>query len=185
MQFTDEQKSELLGYARQVLVHIVKDGKKVEQDCPDSNYLESAGVFVSLHKGKELRGCIGYIEPVSSIWDAIADNAVASATRDVRFLEVSVEELDEIKIEISILTPAKECQLEDIEAGKHGVIIQQGPHKATYLPQVWESLSSKEKFLGTLCQKAGLGETCWTDKSTKFYKYEAIVFSENSQGGTV
>ena len=178
MQFTDEQKSELLGYARQVLVHIVKDGKKVEQDCPDSNYLESAGVFVSLKKGGELRGCIGYIEPVSTIWDAIADNAVAAATRDIRFSEVSVEELEELKIDISILTPAKECQIEEIEPGKHGVIIKQGPHKATYLPQVWESLAEKEQFFGTLCQKAGLSENCWTDKSTKFYKYEAIVFSE-------
>ncbi len=178
MNFSEEQKKELLEYARLVLIAIIKDGTKFEEDCPDTNYLESAGVFVSLHKDKELRGCIGYIEPVESIWGAIANNTISAATRDIRFSNVSPEELEQITIEISILTRAKECRLDEIEPGKHGVIIKQGHHQATYLPQVWEDLSDKEQFFGTLCQKAGLGSDCWTNEATKFYKYEAMVFSE-------
>ena len=179
MQFAEQQKTELLAYARETLSAIIKAGRKHNQECPDSGYLESAGVFVSLHKEKELRGCIGYIEPISSIWDAIRDNTISAATKDIRFNEVTEEELEQIKIEISILTPSKECQLEEIEEGKHGVVIQQGQHKATYLPQVWKSFeNNREAFLSSLCQKAGLDSDCWHDKQTKFYKYETITFEE-------
>ncbi|NQT49362.1 AmmeMemoRadiSam system protein A [Candidatus Kuenenbacteria bacterium] len=178
MQFADQQKTELLTYARQTLTAIIKAGRKHNEECPDSSYLESAGVFVSLHKGEELRGCIGYIEPISTIWDAIRDNTISASTKDIRFSEVSEEEVEQIKIEISILTPSRECQLEEIEEGKHGVVIEQGQHKATYLPQVWGSLPNKEVFFSSLCQKAGLDTNCWHDKDTKFYKYETITFTE-------
>jgi len=179
MQFTPKQKDELLDYARQVLLAIVTKGTLFEEESPDANYLESAGVFVSLHKGKDLRGCIGFLEPIASIWDAITENTIAAATKDFRFSPVSEDELDEIKIEISILTKPKACRLDEIEIGKSGVVLEAGRHKATYLPQVWESLPGKEQFFGTLCEKAGLENHCWQDAKTRFYKYEAIVFSES------
>ena len=144
----------------------------------DASYNQSAGVFVSLHKGEELRGCIGYIEPVSTIWDAIRDNTLSAALRDHRFDHVVQEELEQIKIEISILTPNKSCAIDEIETGKHGVVLQQGGRKATYLPQVWQELPEREAFFSSLCQKAGLETTCWNNPRTKFYKYEAVVFSE-------
>ncbi len=178
MKFDDSQKQELLEYARRSLINIVKDGKRIEEDCPDSNYLESAGVFVTLYKNKELRGCVGYIEPYTSIWDSILDNTIAAATNDIRFTDVLPEELEDIWLEISILTPPKECKLEEIEVGKNGVVIQQGANKATYLPQVWESMPEKNKFLDSLCLKAGLDNNCWQNKTTVIKKYEAIVFSE-------
>jgi AmmeMemoRadiSam system protein A len=178
MQLSAENKKDLLEYARRVLVGIVTDGTSIDEDCPDASYNQSAGVFVSLHKDGELRGCIGYIEPVSTIWDAVRDNAIAAATRDHRFDHVVPEELAQIKIEISILTPNKLCPIDEIETGKHGVVLQQGGRKATYLPQVWNELPDRETFFSTLCEKAGLPADCWHDSKTKFYKYEAIIFSE-------
>jgi len=180
MTFNDSEKADLLAYARRILENKIKNGEAEDEDCPDSNYLQSAGVFVTLNKGKELRGCIGYIEPVASIWDAIRENTVAAATGDPRFETVTEEELPEIKIEISILTRPKECRLEEIKIGEDGVVLEQGQKKSTYLPQVWQSLPEKEKFLGTLCEKAGLSAECWQESSTKFYRYGAIVFSEQA-----
>ncbi|MBI5077270.1 AmmeMemoRadiSam system protein A [Candidatus Falkowbacteria bacterium] len=178
MQFDEKQKKELLKHARRVLTGIVKDGKKIEELPPDSCFLEKAGVFVSLHKNDELRGCVGYIEPIANVWDAVRDNAVSSSTADFRFEKVESEELDEIKIEISILTPPTACAIDEIEQGKDGVIIEQGGRKATYLPQVWESLNEPKQFFSSLCEKAGFGADCWQDKTTKFFRYNAIVFSE-------
>lgn len=178
MRLSDADKKELLAYARRVLTTVVGDGKSEDEDCPDANFNQSAGVFVSLHKNGELRGCIGYIEPVATIWDAVRDNTAAAAMRDHRFDHVVPEELEQIKIEISVLTPNKQCPIDEIETGKHGVVLQQGGRKATYLPQVWQELPEREAFFSTLCEKAGLEATCWTNPRTKFYKYEAIVFSE-------
>lgn len=178
MQLAEDNKQELLAYARRVLASIVSDGSAIEEDCPDSTYNQSAGVFVSLHKADELRGCIGYIEPVSTIWDAVRDNTVSAATRDFRFDHVTSDELVQIKIEISVLTPNKLCSIDEIETGKHGVILQQSGRKATYLPQVWQELPEREAFFSTLCQKAGLESDCWRNSRTKFYKYEALVFGE-------
>jgi len=178
MQLSADDKKTLLDYARRVLTTVVSEGKTEDEDCPDACFNQSAGVFVSLHKGAELRGCIGYIEPVATLWDAVKDNATAAATRDHRFDHVVPEELEQIKIEISVLTPSKQCMIEEIETGKHGVILQQGGRKSTYLPQVWQEIPERDAFFTSLCQKAGLEETCWINPRTKFYKYEAIVFSE-------
>lgn len=178
MLFTENQKKELLSYARKILIEIVNSGKKLEEEPPDANYLKKAGVFVSLHKGKDLRGCIGFIEPIATIWDAVAENTISAATNDFRFSPVTADELDNIKIEISILTPPVQCLREEIEPDKNGVIIQSGTHKATYLPQVWSSLNEPEQFYSSLCQKAGLEQNCWQSKNVKFFKYEAIVFYE-------
>jgi len=178
MQLSEQNKNELLDYARRVLIGAVNGGASEDEDCPDASYNQSAGVFVSLHKGEELRGCIGYIEPVSTIWDAIRDNTLSAALRDHRFDHVVPEELEQIKIEISILTTNKSCAIDEIETGKHGAVLQQGGRKATYLPQVWQELPEREAFFSSLCQKAGLETTCWNNPRTKFYKYEAVVFSE-------
>jgi hypothetical protein len=178
MTLSDTEKQELLALSRRVLDSFVKTGAAAEEDCSDANYLQSAGVFVTLKKGDELRGCIGFIEPVASIWDGIVENTIAAASTDPRFAAVAEEELPEITIEISILTKSKECSLEEIEIGKDGVVLQQGVKKATYLPQVWETFKTKEEFMPSLCEKAGLESDCYTQSNTKFYKYQATAFSE-------
>jgi AmmeMemoRadiSam system protein A len=178
MTFNETEKLEMLAYSRRVLENKIKENKEIDEDATDSNYMQSAGVFVTLKKGDELRGCIGYIEPVESIWDAIRINTIAAATGDPRFASVEAEELAEIMIEISILTRPKACEFEEINIGKDGVVLEQGRRKATYLPQVWEDLPEKERFFGTLCEKSGLGADCWKEPQTKFFRYDAIVFGE-------
>lgn len=174
---SESEKTALLEHARKILQTTATTGEPAKEKSPDPQYLEKFGVFISLHKNNELRGCIGNIQPILTLWDAITENTVAAAEDDIRFAPVAEEELNEIKIEISILTKPEECGFAEIQPGD-GVIIQQGEYKATYLPQVWEKMPSKENFLASLCQKAGLDEKCYLDKVTKFYKYQAIVFSE-------
>lgn len=187
MKFTRAEKQSLLEYSRRILIRAVQGDELIAEACPSEKFLEKAGVFVSLHKNQALRGlprshvlrgCIGYIEPFASIWDAVHENTISAARNDFRFLPVSVGELDKIKIEISILTPPEECSIDDIQQGVDGVIVQQGACKATYLPQVWESLADKGDFFNSLCVKAGLDENCWKNKQTKFFRYQAIVFEE-------
>ena len=96
-------------FIENVLNTFIKQGKKSEETCPDPKFLKKTGVFVTLFKTGELRGCIGYIEPIASIWDAITENVIASASKDYRFNPVEEEELAEIKIGLSILTTAKKC----------------------------------------------------------------------------
>ncbi|MFH1181995.1 MAG: AmmeMemoRadiSam system protein A [Candidatus Woesearchaeota archaeon] len=141
---------------------------------------EKRGVFVSLHLGKSLRGCIGYILPVKQLYQAVIDNAVNAAYRDSRFPEPTKEELRKMTIEISVLTvPEKvsfsspEELLKKLDSSK-GVIIEKGLYGATFLPQVWEELPEKEEFLGNLCLKAGLMPEDWKECKVSFYTVECF-----------
>jgi len=169
---------------------VIKNTLSKEKDPLPENlspYLrEKRGCFVTLHKRGQLRGCIGTITPEQRLCDCVKENAFNAAFRDPRFSPLSKSELDEIEIEISILTPPKELKFSDAEdlkrqlrPGVDGVILSQGWHRATYLPQVWEQLPDKESFLQSLCQKAGLPDDAWKDPTkTKVEVYQAIVFSE-------
>lgn len=136
--------------------------------------------FVTLtHKGA-LRGCIGSLEAHRSLLDDLLDNCLAAATRDPRFRPVTRPELDEIALEVSILTPAVELHYQDTEdllaklqPGVHGVILSHSGRRSTFLPQVWEQLPTKETFLNHLCQKAGLDGDCWRRKpGIRVYRVE-------------
>lgn len=148
--------------------------------------METHGCFVTLHKAGALRGCIGTIEPANSLIANVKDNAIKAAFSDPRFPPVTVEELPEIEIEISVLTIPKSLDYTDaedllrkLEPGVHGVILSQGWHAATFLPQVWTQLPRKESFLSNLCAKAGLPQTAWKDKKTQVKVYEVTYFSES------
>jgi AmmeMemoRadiSam system protein A len=147
--------------------------------------METHGCFVTLHKAGALRGCIGTIEPTNSLITNVKDNAIKAAFNDPRFPPVTAEELPEIEIEISVLTvpiPLDYADAEDLlrklEPGVHGVILSQGWHAATFLPQVWTQLPRKESFLSNLCAKAGLPQTAWKNKKTHVKVYEVTYFSE-------
>lgn len=174
--YTRGEKEYLLKIARETLKKHFYDGEKLEPQTVNQKLWEKQGVFVSLYKGKELKGCIGFTEPAESVILAVRDN-VLSAIRDSRFSPVMAEELEDIKIEISILTDPEKVNYEDIKTGD-GVIIEQGTNKATYLPQVWQELPDREKFFSSLCQKAGLKPSCHKDKKTRFYCYQVVVFRE-------
>jgi len=185
---SDADKKELLGLARKVIANTLAGGEgKVSLPENLSSYVnEKRGCFVTLHKSGQLRGCIGTIIPEERLCDCVKANAVNAAFRDPRFSPLSHKEFDQIVIEISILTLPKQIHFSDAEDLKRqlrprqdGVILsQQGWHRATYLPQVWEQLPNKEDFLQSLCQKASLPRDAWKDPKTTVEVYQAIVFSE-------
>ncbi|NMB47839.1 AmmeMemoRadiSam system protein B [Candidatus Kuenenbacteria bacterium] len=145
-------------------------------------FSEKRGVFVTLRKDEELRGCIGLIEPIKELGEAIVEMAEAAAFEDPRFLSLEKYELNDIKIEISVLTPPQKISdpRQEIELGRHGVIIRSGSRSGVFLPQVAEETGwDLATFMSELCtQKAGLPATCWLDGSTDIFTFEAQVFEE-------
>ncbi len=138
---------------------------------------KKCGAFVSLHKHGHLRGCIGHFGEDTPLYEIVAEMARAAAFEDPRFMPVSREELDDIDIEISVLTPMRRIQsLDEFELHRHGIYIRKGYRSGTFLPQVADEVNwTKEEFVGHCSQdKAGLGWNGWKD--AELYVYEAIVF---------
>ena len=160
------------------------DGKRTAQPnlCssknPQCSTLNSkCGAFVSLHKQGRLRGCIGHFGEDYPLYEIVAEMAQAAAFDDPRFMPVTRDELDDIDIEISVLTPMRRIQsLDEFELHRHGIYIRKGYRSGTFLPQVADEVNwTKEEFVGHCSQdKAGLGWNGWKD--AELYVYEAIVF---------
>jgi AmmeMemoRadiSam system protein A len=137
------------------------------------------GAFVTLEVDGQLRGCIGYPLPYKPLAQTIQEVAVSAASQDYRFEPLRLEELDRLKIEISVLSlPRPVHSPEEVEVGRHGIIISKGPRKGLLLPQVpgeygWD----RETYLRHGCLKAGLGENEWK-KGVKIEVFTAQVFSE-------
>lgn len=135
------------------------------------------GAFVSLHKHGRLRGCIGHFGEDVPLHEIVAEMARAAAFEDPRFMPVTRDELNDIDIEISVLTPMRRIQsLDEFQLHKHGIYIRKGYRSGTFLPQVADEVNwTKEEFVGHCSQdKAGLGWDGWRD--AELYVYEAIVF---------
>ncbi len=141
--------------------------------------LELRGAFVTLKRKGQLRGCIGYIEAVKPLWQTIVDCTGSSARNDYRFPPVEPEELPEIHIEISVLTPRETIDdVSAIEVGRHGILLTKGVCRGLLLPQVaveygWD----REQFLRHTCRKAGLPEDSWK-KGARIEIFSADVFGE-------
>lgn len=177
---TEEQKNRLLKVARQA-IEANLDGKRVLQAKGEMRGEE--GAFVSVYKNGELRGCIGQIvSEENSLFDLIQKMAIEASSHDPRFLPVDESELEEIKIEISVLSvPKKIDNWQELELGKHGVIVKKGFQSGVFLPQVAiETGWSKEEFLSQLCaSKAGLDPSAFkNDPEVEIEVFEAEVFSE-------
>jgi hypothetical protein len=191
---TDDDKRTLLRLARLSLEASVRKGRfdpdGVVSVAATPSLERKAGAFVTLKckggadgtctgQGEELRGCIGTLEPSSSVYDVVAHRAASAALEDTRFPHaVTVEELPFITIEVSVLTPPRPVKSADeIVIGRHGIILSNGWNRATFLPQVApEQGWDRETTLRHLAQKAGLPADAW--KKAEFQVYEAIVFSE-------
>ena len=184
----------LVQLARKAVELYVKSGKKLQPKDMPGEFIEKRGVFVTLHTypDKELRGCIGYPEPVMPLIDALVEAAV-TATMDPRFAPLSKEELGHVIVEVSVLTPPELIQVRDpkeylsrIDLGKDGLIIEKGHCRGLLLPQVaiewkWD----KETFLGNLCVKANMSPDQWHAKGVKIYKFQADIFTEEMPLGRV
>jgi len=186
MSLEEEDKITLLKFARSVIESALdRNVKTIRPETVVSELNEKKGCFVTLHKKGVLRGCIGTIEPIKSLMTAVEDNALNAAFRDPRFPSLTLNELAEVDLEISVLTPPTVLEYQDVgdlkdklKPGIHGVILSKGGRSATFLPQVWEQLPDIEVFLGHLCQKAGMDDSCWKEKETVIKVYEVEYFSE-------
>jgi AmmeMemoRadiSam system protein A len=177
-------KTFLLTLARQSLEAGVKGQPLPKPENPPESTKPKQGCFVTLTKDGQLRGCIGYIEGIKPLYEAVIDNARNAALSDPRFPAVTPDELPAITIEISALTPPRPLEYKDpqdllnkIKPGEDGVILQNGYHQSTYLPQVWEQLPNKLRFLENLSMKGGMEPDGWKTASVKTYR--AIHFQEH------
>jgi len=148
-------------------------------------WLEKTGAcFVTLKAHGQLRGCIGSLEARQALYDDVVHNAVAAALRDPRFPPLSDAELNEVEIEVSLLSPATpiDCfdetdALAQLRPDVDGIILEYGAHRGTFLPQVWEDLPQPQLFLAHLKRKAGLPEDFWSD-DIRLSRYTVQKFKE-------
>jgi len=176
---TDLEKKELLVLARETIKKYLATG---ERECPPSArpvFAEKRGVFVTLHRDGELRGCIGYPLPYKPLGEAVVDNAIAAATEDPRFPAVTAKELPELDIEISVLTiPQKADGPDQVRVGRDGIIISKGFQRGLLLPQVPVEQGWKlEQYISYGCRKAGLAQDEWK-RGVQIEVFQASVFAE-------
>jgi MEMO1 family protein len=178
---TPEEKGKLIGLARKAILSYL-DEKKIIEVSPakyPGNLQIPCGAFVTLNKNGELRGCIGRFLATEPLYEVVQQMAIAAAFEDSRFNPVRKEEMKNIDIEISVLTPLKKIKsIDEFELGKQGIYMAKGSRSGTFLPQVEEQTGwTKEEFLGHCSQdKAGIGWNGWKDAD--LYTYEALVFGE-------
>lgn len=191
--FSKEEGKTAVKIARNVIEKYVGHEEITIKDYPES-FTKKSGVFVTIntYPKKELRGCIGYPEPVMSLIDAIIDSA-KNACHDPRFPELKKDELNTIVVEVSLLTKPELIKTdkpkdypEKIKIGRDGLIAESGFYRGLLLPQVpVEQEWDKETFLSHTCMKAGLMPDAWLDKRTKIYSFQAQIFSEQKPNGEV
>ena len=175
------QRKELLKIARDSIGTYLRTGKKLQVKPADPLLSKVMGAFVTLNEGGQLRGCIGNLVGSEPLYLIVREMAIEAAIGDPRFNRLSLAELKNVKIEISVLSALEKIDsVEKIELGKHGVLVRKGIQSGVFLPQVaTETGWSKEEFLNNLCsQKAGLSANAWQDKNVELYIFSAQVFSE-------
>jgi len=178
--------------ARESLAAYVERKERITPEDLSPAFQNKGGVFVTLHEEGDLRGCIGYPEPVMKLGLAIVDSAISAGVRDPRFPQVRPEELDKIVIEVTVLSPPQPYGVEKkdlpdaVEIGKHGLIVRKSMWSGLLLPQVateWDFDSTE--FLCQTCLKAGLPPDSWIDEDTEVLYFEGQVFAEVEPEGEV
>jgi AmmeMemoRadiSam system protein A len=177
---TIDQKKILLSVAQET-IHAKAFNKRLRDfSYPDDIFKENRGGFVTLHKNGDLRGCIGYVFAVRPLLQTVVEMADAAAFRDPRFPPVEKDEVMDLEIEISVLSPLKEVMdINKIEIGIHGIMLENGVHTGLLLPQVapewgWDRI----EFLERTCQKAGIAKDDWMKKGTIIKIFSADIFCE-------
>ncbi|KZX14989.1 hypothetical protein MBCUT_17910 [Methanobrevibacter cuticularis] len=177
----------LIKTARLAIETYLKKGIKIDvpKDCPD--YLKNEmGVFVTLNKNDQLRGCIGYPEPIAPLINATIDVAISAAMNDPRFPNLNLSEFKDIDVEITVLTKPEVLTVANpseypnkITIGKDGLIVENNFNKGLLLPQVAieHEMTSKD-FLANTCIKAGLNQNCWLEENTKISTFKGQIFKE-------
>ncbi len=180
---TEDNRRELLRIARDTITSFVMDGTVPKHEVSDPRFMADGAVFVTINKQGRLRGCIGDVQPTRSLLESVVGNAVRASSSDPRFPPMTPEELGQMELEISILshlTPV--AHVDEIEVGRHGLLIRKGARSGLLLPQVpiqqgWD----KDTFLKQLCAKAGLQPGSCRQGAT-IYRFTADVFHEVPTG---
>lgn len=182
-QLSEPAQAELLKTSRQCLETYLKTGQRVIQESTRPELLEKRGAFVTLYLAGELRGCIGVATAVSPLYETVQNCAISAATTDPRFPPLTLSELSEVRIEISVLSPLERVKaIEEIEIGVHGLIVYHEGRRGLLLPQVaTEHGWDREQFLRQVCRKAGLPMDEWT-KGARVERFTALVFGEDRTG---
>ncbi len=181
MSLSPSDQKMLLQLARSTIRAHLKNESVPSPKNPPAILSEPRGVFVSLHRRGQLRGCIGYLEAVKPLGQAVEEMAAAAAFQDPRFSPLREEELADLDVEISILTPMRRLdKVEDIVVGKHGLFIEKGFCRGLLLPQVATQCGwNLQTFLEQTCCKAGLPPDAWKDKATKIFTFTAEIISDH------
>ena len=180
------QRATLLAVARGSIEHGLANGRSPAVTASDFDRELQAvrASFVTLHSLGQLRGCIGHLQAVQPLVVDVAENAFAAAFRDPRFSPLTPGEWPEVQVDLSILTAPEPLQFSDetdlirqIRPGEDGLILQDGPHRGTFLPSVWESLPDPAEFLRHLKHKAGLAANHWSDR-VEVFRYRTESFGD-------
>ena len=176
----EDAQKELLALARATLESYFTAGRVPESAIHNPALRRRSGAFVSLHKGDDLRGCIGLISDEGELYRTVQRCVLSAALEDSRFAPVTREEITALHIEISVLSPAhRVTDMGQIEVGRHGLIVSSGGFRGLLLPQVASKYEwDRETFLAQTCRKAGLPATAWNRPGTVVQIFEAQVFSE-------
>jgi len=176
-EFSPEERTLLLQLAHDSILSALEN-HEVSLDPPSPHLAEPRGAFTSLYLNGELRGCVGYVLPVSSVYRAVIDTARAAAFEDARFYPVTIDEARQLKIELSVLSPPAPISAEEVEVGRHGLLISMVGQRGLLLPQVpaernWDRIT----FLEQTCRKAGLPPDAW-QRGAVIEAFTAEVFGE-------
>ena len=176
-EFSAEERTQLLRLAHESILSALEN-REIPLDPPTPHLAEPRGAFTTLYLHQRLRGCVGYVLPVNSVYRAVADTARAAAFEDTRFNPVTLDEARELQIELSILSPPRPIKPEDVEIGRHGLLISMAGYRGLLLPQVpIEHQWDRETFLEQTCRKAGLPSDAWR-KGATVEGFSAEVFGE-------
>jgi AmmeMemoRadiSam system protein A len=189
MALTPEEKQTLLTLARETISRVVRGQKlpPLDIEALSENLQGDGASFVTLTKDGTLRGCIGSLEPRRLLVEDVRENATAAALRDPRFPPVSARELDDLRVEVSVLSAQQPLPYDGpddliakLRPGVDGVVIQSGWNRATFLPQVWDKLPDPHEFLGHLCRKAMLPADAYREPGLDVYVYQVEKFEEET-----
>lgn len=176
---SEADRKSILELARQAVVEAVGSRRLLEEIPKTELFERRCGVFVTLHRSGRLRGCIGVIEGKERLGESLVHCAASAALEDPRFSPMQREELADLGLEVSLLSPIQEIQPEEIEIGKHGLLVQQGVHRGLLLPQVAvEHHLEREQFLRETCYKAGLAAEAWKAPDTRIYGFTCEIVRE-------
>lgn len=181
---SEAERRAALHLARTAVVDAISNRKLPDAFPREGVFAERRGVFVTLHVRNRLQGCIGVIEAKEPLGEAIARCAASAALEDPRFAPMRAEQLDELSIEISLLSPMEPISPEAIEIGRHGLFVHLHAQRGLLLPQVAiEHRLTREQFLEETCRKAGLPREAWRDPEAQLFGFICEVFSERINAG--